>query len=118
MTESTQAAAETTRSVERALRLLIVVAETATGVGLVDAARTVGLAPSTATRILRTLETTGFVERAADGTYVAGPQIVRLGARHAGEAPPSRSSTGSPSAPASRATSPCRSTRRRRPTCA
>ncbi len=77
----------TIRSVERALRLITVAAEAVDGVGLAEASRVVGLAPSTATRILRTLEATGFVARRLDGLYVAGPELIRLGARHASESP-------------------------------
>jgi IclR family transcriptional regulator, acetate operon repressor len=77
----------TIRSVERALRLLVVTAESDDGIGLVDAARAVGLAPSTVTRMLRTLESTGFVERRNDSTYVAGPELIRLGALHSSESP-------------------------------
>jgi DNA-binding IclR family transcriptional regulator len=77
----------TIRSVERALRLLVVAAESADGIGLVDAARAAGLAPSTVTRMLRTLEGTGFVQRRADGSYVAGAELIRLGALHSSESP-------------------------------
>ncbi len=77
----------TIRAVERALRLLTVAAEAPDGVGLVDAARAAGLAPSTATRVMRTLEIAGFVARRADGAYVAGPELNRLGALHATESP-------------------------------
>lgn len=84
-----QAASERSpiRAVERALRLLTVAAEAEHGIGLVDAARAVELAPSTAHRILRALEAADFVTRNDDGTYVAGREVVRLGALHAGDAP-------------------------------
>ncbi len=75
------------RSVERALRLLVVAAEAADGIGLVDASRAVQLAPSTVTRILRTLEASGFVQRRDDGNYEAGAEIIRLGALHSAESP-------------------------------
>jgi IclR family transcriptional regulator, acetate operon repressor len=71
------------RSVERALRLITAAAEAPDGIGLVDAARLTDLAPSTATRILRTLE----VARREDGAYVAGIELVRLGALQASESP-------------------------------
>jgi IclR family acetate operon transcriptional repressor len=77
----------TIRSVERALRLLVVAAESAEGIGLVDAARAVQLAPSTVTRMLRTLESSGFVRRREDGNYVAGTELIRLGALHGSESP-------------------------------
>jgi IclR family acetate operon transcriptional repressor len=80
----------TIRSVERALRLLVVAGESAEGIGLVDASRAVQLAPSTVTRMLRTLESSGFVKRRDDGNYVAGAELIRLGALHSSEAPMSR----------------------------
>jgi IclR family transcriptional regulator, acetate operon repressor len=75
------------RSVERALRLIAVAAESPAGIGLADASRAVDLAPSTATRILRTLEASGFVARRPDGGYVAGGELIRLGALHTAESP-------------------------------
>ncbi len=80
----------TIRSVERALRLLVVAAESDEGIGLVDASRAVQLAPSTVTRMLRTLESSGFVQRRDDGNYIAGAELIRLGALHGSEAPMSR----------------------------
>jgi DNA-binding IclR family transcriptional regulator len=77
----------TIRSVERALRLLVVAAESGEGIGLVDASRAVNLAPSTVTRMLRTLEASGFVQRRDDGNYVAGAELIRLGALHSAESP-------------------------------
>ena len=77
----------TIRSVERALRLLVVAAESSEGIGLVDASRAVQLAPSTVTRMLRTLESSGFVQRRDDGNYVAGAELIRLGALHSSESP-------------------------------
>lgn len=77
----------TIRSVERALRLLVVAAESVDGIGLVDASRAVRLAPSTVTRMLRTLESSGFVRRRDDGNYEAGAELIRLGALHASESP-------------------------------
>ena len=75
------------RAVERALRLLTVTAEATDGIGLVDAARAVGLAPSTAHRVFRALESEGFVSRRGDGAFEAGPEIVRLGALHSADSP-------------------------------
>jgi urocanate hydratase len=77
----------TIRSVERALRLLVVAAESDEGIGLVEASRAVQLAPSTVTRMLRTLESSGFVQRRDDGNYVAGAELIRLGALHSSESP-------------------------------
>lgn len=67
------------RSLERALRLLTVVAEAPRGSTLVAAARAAELAPSTASRLLGTLERTGFVTRCEHGVYRAGPELSRLG---------------------------------------
>ncbi len=71
--------AGSTRAVERALDLL---AEVCAGgsVSLTDAARQTGLAPSTALRLLRTLEASAFVGRGTDGTYRPGARLVQLGA--------------------------------------
>jgi IclR family transcriptional regulator, acetate operon repressor len=75
------------RSVERALRLITAAVEAADGINLVEAARLTELAPSTATRILKTLENSRFVARREDGAYVAGAELLRLGALHASESP-------------------------------
>jgi IclR family transcriptional regulator, acetate operon repressor len=75
------------RSVERALRLITAAVEAPDGIGLIEAARLAELAPSTATRILRTLEEARFVARRNDGAYVAGLELIRLGALHASASP-------------------------------
>jgi IclR family transcriptional regulator, acetate operon repressor len=75
------------RSVERALRVIAAAVEAPNGIGLVDAARLTDLAPSTATRILKTLENARFVARRNDGTYVAGSELLRLGTLGASESP-------------------------------
>jgi IclR family transcriptional regulator, acetate operon repressor len=77
----------TIRSVERALRLITAAVEAPDGIGLIEAARLTDLAPSTATRILRTLEAARFVSRRDDGAYVAGIELIRLGALQASESP-------------------------------
>ena len=69
-----------TRTVERALALLATICERG-GVNLADSARECDLAPSTALRLLRTLETTGFVTREDVGTYRPGSRIIQLGAQ-------------------------------------
>jgi DNA-binding IclR family transcriptional regulator len=69
-----------TRTVERALALLAVVCER-NGANLADAARDCELAPSTALRLLRTLEATGFVTKDGSGTYRPGGRILQLGAQ-------------------------------------
>jgi len=68
----------TTRTAERALSLLSVVCERG-AVTLGDAARASDLSPSTALRLLRTLEATSFVRRDDTGTYRPGTAIVQLG---------------------------------------
>ena len=72
------AAAVGTRTVERALALLGVVTEAPTS--LSECARLTALPPSTALRLLRTLEAAGFASRDASGDYAAGPRMVQLGA--------------------------------------
>jgi IclR family transcriptional regulator, acetate operon repressor len=69
---------ETARTVERALGLL---AEVSAGGGptLSECARRTGLAPSTALRLLRTLEATGFIDKHAN-TYHPGTRLIQLGA--------------------------------------
>jgi IclR family transcriptional regulator, acetate operon repressor len=71
--------ATSTRTVERALALLGEVAEHS-ALTLSGCARRTGLAPSTALRLLRTLEASGFVTRTAAGLYSPGNRLVRLGA--------------------------------------
>ena len=68
-----------TRTVERALALLAEVCLDGT-MSLSECARRTGLAPSTALRLLRTMETSGFVARLPDGTFYPGTRIVQLGA--------------------------------------
>ena len=74
---------QSTRTVERALTLLAHVCETG-NTSLADASRAVSLAPSTALRLLRTLETSGFVRRDEDGNYRAGSRLMQLGAQALG----------------------------------
>ncbi len=71
-----------TRTVERALALLGVVTEGPTS--LSECARLTSLPPSTALRLLRTLEAAGFAARDAAGDYAAGPRMVQLGATSLG----------------------------------
>lgn len=78
------ATSASTRTVERALALLAEVG-TAGASSLTECARRTGLAPSTALRLLRTLESSGFVERAGPGseqpgTYQPGRRLIQLGA--------------------------------------
>ena len=71
---------QATRTVERALALLASVCDRG-GANLADTARDCELAPSTALRLLRTLETTGFVRKDESGTYRPGSRIIQLGAQ-------------------------------------
>lgn len=73
-----------TRTIERALALLEVVCF-GDGVTLTDCANRADLAPSTALRLLRTLEQAGFVARSANGQFRAGVRVVQLGARVLGD---------------------------------
>ncbi|RFS86032.1 IclR family transcriptional regulator [Actinomadura spongiicola] len=66
-----------TRTVERALSLLVEVA-TNDGLGLVDLARRVNLSPATASRLLRTLEATEFVRRDEDGAYHGASRLIQV----------------------------------------
>ncbi|MET0457594.1 MAG: IclR family transcriptional regulator [Mycobacterium sp.] len=69
-----------TRTVERALALLAAVCDRRAA-SLADCARDCDLAPSTALRILRTMETSGFVARAESGLYRPGSRLIQLGAQ-------------------------------------
>jgi IclR family transcriptional regulator, acetate operon repressor len=71
---------QATRTVERALALLASVCDRG-GANLADTARDCELAPSTALRLLRTLETTGFLRKDESGTYRPGSRIIQLGAQ-------------------------------------
>src|SRR6478735_6250817 len=68
-----------TRTVERALALLSAVC-TREEVTLTECARETALPPSTALRLLRTLESVGFVSRDDEGSFRAGPRMIQLGA--------------------------------------
>jgi IclR family transcriptional regulator, acetate operon repressor len=73
------AAPGSTRTVERALDLL---AEVCAGppVSLTECARRVALPASTALRLLRTLEATGFVSRDGSGAFRPGFRVLQIGA--------------------------------------
>ncbi len=72
-----------TRTVERALALLSVVI-TDSPISLTECARHTGLPASTALRLLRTLEQAGFASRDAEGSFLAGPRMIQLGAAAVG----------------------------------
>jgi IclR family acetate operon transcriptional repressor len=69
-----------TRTVERALALLATICDRGRA-NLVESARDCGLAPSTALRLLRTLETTGFITKDEFGVYRPGGRLIQLGAQ-------------------------------------
>lgn len=70
--------AGSTRTVDRALGLLAeVCAEGA--ISLSECARRTSLPLSTALRLLRTLESSGFVLRDPGGSFRAGPRLIQLG---------------------------------------
>jgi len=79
MASATRAVTGPTRTVDRALELLAEVC-TQESVTLSEAARHTGLPVSTALRLLRTLESSGFVTRDATGGFGAGPRLIQLGA--------------------------------------
>ncbi len=68
-----------TRTAERTLSLLSAVCEKGS-LTLAEASREVGLSASTALRLLRTLESSGFVRRDED-IYRPGMRVVQLGAQ-------------------------------------
>lgn len=69
-----------TRTVERALQLLGAVCD-AGAVSLAEVSRGTDLSASTALRLLRTLESSGFVRKDQDGEYRPGLRLVQLGAQ-------------------------------------
>lgn len=73
-------AESSTRTVERALSLLAVICD-GDGLTLSASSRAVDLSPSTALRLLRTLETSGFVRRDDGGGYRPGSRLIQLGAQ-------------------------------------
>jgi IclR family acetate operon transcriptional repressor len=80
MTGTETDSSTSSKTVERALRLLRVVAVAPEGLTLSAAARAVELPTSTVSRLLRTLETQGFVARGKDGSYAGGPSVFQIGA--------------------------------------
>ena len=69
-----------TRTVIRALTLLDVIAGSDGGATLSEAARAAELSPSTAMRLLNTLQAHGYLHRGSDGRFGAGPTLLRVGA--------------------------------------
>jgi DNA-binding IclR family transcriptional regulator len=68
-------------SVARALALLDELAASETGLGVNELARRIGVNPSTASRLLATLESAGMVQRDGQGPYRLGLQLVTLADR-------------------------------------
>jgi DNA-binding IclR family transcriptional regulator len=77
------------RAVGRAFDLLEIVVE-AGEINLSAAAERAGLTPTTALRHLRALEARGYLRRAADGSYSAGPTVLRLAAAARDDGPLAR----------------------------
>ena len=72
-------------SVARAIALLDAVAESDGGARVVELARRIGVNPSTASRLLSTLEAGGLIERADGGPYRLGLKLVALSDRVLGQ---------------------------------
>jgi IclR family acetate operon transcriptional repressor len=72
-------------SVARAIALLDAVAESDGGARVNELARHIGVNPSTASRLLSTLEAGGLVERTAGGPYRLGLKLVALSDRVLGQ---------------------------------
>lgn len=66
-------------SVQDALRVLETVARHSTGVTDAELARHTGIDPERLTGLLRMLRREGYVEQIADGAYVTGDALARLG---------------------------------------
>ncbi|MDR2986666.1 MAG: IclR family transcriptional regulator [Nocardiopsaceae bacterium] len=71
---------EFTRAVDRALRLLTILAESQEPVSLMEGSREAALAPSTASRLLRSLESSGFASRDREGRYFVGSRFLKIAA--------------------------------------
>jgi DNA-binding IclR family transcriptional regulator len=82
------------RSVGRAFDLLEIVVA-AGEINLSVAADRAGLTPTTALRHLRALEARGYLRRGTDGSYAAGPTVLRLAAAARDDGPLARLVTAS-----------------------
>lgn len=69
----------TVRAVERAFRMLGYFNTDVKSLSLTEMARQTDLPVSTTSRLLLTLEKTGFLRRQADGNYVPGSRLLRVG---------------------------------------
>ncbi|MEU9594874.1 IclR family transcriptional regulator [Streptomyces sp. NPDC048219] len=72
-------------SVQDALRALETVARHSTGITDTELARQTGLGRERLTPLLRMLRREGYVEQTADGAYVTGEALSRLGSAHGRE---------------------------------
>ena len=68
-------------SVARALAIIDALAESDHGLGVNELARRIGVNPSTASRLLATLQQAGIVERSAGGPYRLGLRLLALSDR-------------------------------------
>lgn len=67
------------QSLGRGLKILLLMAEAADGIGVTDLAAHLGVNKGTASRMVHTLQKYGFVEKAKDGRrYRLGPALVQL----------------------------------------
>jgi DNA-binding IclR family transcriptional regulator len=78
---ATPAAGRPIASVARALALLDALCESEEGLGVNELARQIGVSPSTASRLLGTLEHAGMVQRDGRGPFRLGMQLVTLADR-------------------------------------
>lgn len=65
-------------AVDRALALLLAFAETDKAQSLTDLSTATGFYKSTTLRLLASLQSSGFITRVPEGTYVLGPAIAKL----------------------------------------
>src|SRR5918911_1029292 len=68
-------------SVARALAILDALAASERGLGVGEVARHIGVNPSTASRLLATLQDAGMVERSGGGPYRLGLKLIALSDR-------------------------------------
>ncbi len=80
MTENPTSKQTTTRAVDRALQLLTAVLMGETKSTLTSLSRAVDLSPSTASRLLATLASHGFVHQREDGRFIPGPRVKQMAA--------------------------------------
>jgi len=76
-----------TRAVERALLLLVAATDRTAPTTLTELARATDLSPSTATRLLATLERQNFIRRGEDNRYRPGTRLMQIAATTLREEP-------------------------------